>query len=182
MSTTSAALGRRCAAFILAVATMSSAVPAAADSSAGTIAVSINVTNACVVNGATTPQANVGSLGEIAFADQPGIFGNVDGQLVGTLGTLQVQCSPGVTPQLTIGSGANDAAGKRRMASSGNMLDYRLFSDSQRTSELTIGSRITLGTATTAPFSVPIYARVNSGGNVIAAGRYTDTVQVTLTW
>ena len=159
-----------------------SATPAAADSAAGTINVSLNVTNACVVNGATQLQTNAGTLGDIAFADQPGIFGNVDGQLVGPLGTLQVQCSPGVTPQLTVGSGANDAAGKRRMASIGNTLDYRLFSDAQRTSELTIGSRISLGTATTSPFTVPIYARVNSGGAVIAAGRYTDTVQVTLTW
>jgi len=166
---------------ILATAVLA-ANPAGADSAAGTIGVALTVTNACVVNGAQQLQSNVGSLGDINFPDQPGVFGNVDGQLVGALGTLQVLCSPGVSPQLTIGSGANDAAGKRRMGSNGNMIDYRLFSDASRTSELGVGSRISLGTATSTPFTVPIYARVTSAGAVLAAGRYTDTVQVTVAW
>ncbi|WP_197277093.1 Csu type fimbrial protein [Sphingomonas profundi] len=156
--------------------------PALADSSSGTIAVALNVTNACVVNGATAVQSNVGALGTIQFADQPGIFGNVDGQLVGALGTLQVLCSPGVTPSLTIGSGANDAAGKRYLASNGHTVPYRLFSDAARTSEITIGQQLALGTATTSAISVPIFARVNSGGAVLSAGSYADTVQVTLAW
>ena len=33
-----------------------------------------------------------------------------------------------------------------------------------------------------AAITVPIYARVNSGGLVLPAGAYTDTVQVTLSW
>lgn len=156
--------------------------PASADSSNGTIAVAINVTNACVVNGAASVQSNVGSLGTIQFPDQPGIFGDVDGELVGTLGTLQVQCSPNATPVLTIGSGAHDAGARRYMAASTNMVTYRLFTDSARTNEIAIGGQIALGTASSTPISVPIYARVNSGGQVLAAGTYTDTVQVTLTW
>lgn len=162
--------------------TVFAAVPAFADSSNGTIAVALNVTNACVVNGAASYQANVGSLGTIQFPDQPGIFSNVDGQLVGSLGTVQVQCSPNVTPVLTIGSGAHDAGGKRYMAANTNSVTYRLFSDSARTNEIGIGGQIALGTASTTPISVPIYARVNSGGQVLAAGSYTDTVQVVLTW
>ncbi len=160
----------------------SAATPAFADSSTGTIAVALNVTNACVVNGAASPSANLGSLGSIQFPDQPGIFGNVDGQLVGSLGTLQVQCSPNVSPVLTIGSGANDNAGKRRMASNGNTVAYRLFSDSARTNEISIGQQLSLGTMSTAAVAVPIYARVTSAGQILAAGSYTDTVQVTLTW
>jgi len=182
MITSSAKFGSRTAAVAGVVAALLSASPASADSAAGTIGVALTVTNACVVNGAQQLQSNVGSLGDINFPDQPGVFGNVDGQLVGSLGTVQVLCSPGVSPQLTIGSGANDAAGKRRMGSNGNMIDYRLFSDASRTSELGVGSRISLGTATTTPFTVPIYARVTSAGAVLAAGRYTDTVQVTLAW
>lgn len=158
------------------------AVPAWADSSGGTIAVALNVTNACVVNGAASVQSNVGSLGTIQFPDQPGIFGNVDGQLVGSLGTLQVQCSPNATPVLTIGSGAHDAGGKRYMAANTNSVTYRLYSDSARTNEIAIGGQLNLGTASLTPISVPIYARVNSGGQVLAAGSYTDTVQVVLTW
>jgi spore coat protein U-like protein len=165
-----------------AVVAVSAAAPAFADTSTGTIAVALKVTNACVVNGATSPAANLGSLGAIQFPDQPGIFGNVDGQLVGSLGTLQVQCSPSVSPVLTIGSGANDAAGKRQMASNANTVAYRLFSDSARTNEIGIGQQLSLGTMSTAAVSVPIYARVTSAGQILAAGNYTDTVQVTLTW
>ena len=129
-----------------------------------------------------TPQSNIGSLGSIQFPDQPGIFGNVDGQLVGSLGALQVQCSPNVAPALTIGSGANDSAGKRRLTSNGNTVAYRLFSDAARTNEIAIGQQLALGTMSTAAVTVPIYARVNSNGQILAAGAYSDTVQVTLTW
>ncbi|MBH9538516.1 Csu type fimbrial protein [Novosphingopyxis sp. YJ-S2-01] len=157
--------------------------PASAQSSSsGTIGVSLVVQNACVVNGANSVQSNVGSIGNIAFADQPGIFGDVDGELVGSLGALQVLCSPGVLPELTIGSGDNAASGTRYMASAGNSLPYRLYTDAQRANEIGIGQRLSLGTATTDPIIVPIFARVNSGGNVVAAGTYTDTVLVTLSW
>lgn len=166
---------------IAALAAMSAA-PASAQSSSGTIAVALNITNACVVNGAASLQSNIGSLGTIQFPDQPGIFGNVDGQLVGSLGTLQVQCSPNVSPVMTIGSGANDNAGKRRLSSNGNTVAYRLFSDAARTNEIAIGQQLNLGTMTTAAVTVPIYARVTSSGQILAAGAYTDTVQVTLTW
>ncbi|MBN2971165.1 spore coat protein U domain-containing protein [Roseomonas aeriglobus] len=158
------------------------ATPAAAGNTTGTIGVTLNVTNACVVNGATALQANAGQMGTIAFPDQPGIFGNVDGELVGSLGQLQVQCSPGVTPSLTIGSGANDTSGRRHMIANGRTVAYRLFSDAQRTSEIGIGQQLALATAGSTPISVPIYARVTSGGTLLAAGSYADTVQVTLTW
>ncbi|GGB28477.1 hypothetical protein GCM10011380_17620 [Sphingomonas metalli] len=167
---------------VLGAAVLGATPAAAAGSTAGTIGLSLTITNACVINGAAQVQSNTGSMGDIAFPSQPGVFGTVDGQLVGSLGTLQVQCSPGVTPQLTFGAGANDAAGKRRLAYNGTTIDYRLFSDPQRTSELGIGSSLSLGTAASAPISVPIYARATGAGSVLAAGSYTDTVQVTLTW
>ena len=156
--------------------------PAYAGSSTGTMNVTLNVTNACVVNGAAAVQSAPGTVGTIALPDQPGIFGNVDGQLVGSLGSLQVQCSPNSAPVLLVGAGTNDAGGKRYMASNGSTVAYRLFSDAARTSEITIGQQLALGTATAQAITVPIYARVNSGGSVLAAGAYTDTVQVTLSW
>lgn len=155
---------------------------ASAGTTSGTISVTLNITSACVVNGAAALQANAGSVGTIQFPDQPGIFASADGQLVGSLGTLQVLCSPGVTPALTVGSGANDAAGKRYLASGGNSVAYKLFTDSGRTNEITIGQQLSLGTATTSAINVPIFARVSSGGAVLAAGSYADTVQVVLSW
>lgn len=162
---------------------LGASAPAAAQSSSGTINVSLNVTSACVVNGATSVSSTFGQAGELAFDDQPGLFGDVDG-VVQTSGggALSVQCSPDATPTLTLGSGQHDASGQRYLSSGTSQVAYRLFSDIARTQELAIGASLPLGTATSTPISVPIFGRVNSGGNVIAAGAYTDTVAVTLTW
>lgn len=157
---------------------------AQAGSSAGTIGVSLNVSAACAVNGASGSAANLGQIGALAFADQPGIFGNTDAALTASGGgnAISVLCTPGLTPTLTIGTGANDSNGVRRMSSGSNNVAYHLYSDSNRSNEITVGQQLSLGTATSSAFSVPIYGRVNSGGQVLPAGAYTDTVQVTLAW
>lgn len=168
----------------VAAAALGTAPAEAAGSSTGTIAVSLNVTAACAVNGATSIAANLGQVGSIAFADQPGLFGNTDASMVATGGGsgLSVLCSPGSTPTFTVGAGTNDAGGLHYMAAGSNKLAYHLYSDSGRTNEIGIGQAISLGTATSTALNVPLYGRVNSNGAVIAAGAYTDTVQVTLAW
>ncbi|USI71600.1 Csu type fimbrial protein [Sphingomonas morindae] len=168
----------------VAAATVCSAPAEAAGSSTGTVGVSLNVTAACAVNGATSIGANLGQIGSIAFADQPGLFGNTDASMIATGGGtgLSVLCSPGSTPTLTVGSGANDAGGLHYMASGTNKVAYHLYSDSGRTNEIAIGQSISLGTATSTAFNVPIFGRVSSNGAVLAAGTYTDTVQVTIAW
>ena len=158
--------------------------PAQAGTSSGTIGVSLNVTAACAVNGAGSPASSLGQVGAIAFADQPGIFGNTDASMVATGGGsgISVLCSPGLTPTLTVGAGNNDASGLHYLASNGNKVAYHLYSDAGRTTEVGIGQSLSLSTATSTAFSVPLYGRVNSNGQVLAAGAYTDVVQVTLAW
>jgi spore coat protein U-like protein len=159
------------------------AAPAHAGSASGTIGISLNVSAACIVSGATQVTSTLGSVGSVQFADQPGLFGNVDSQLnVSGGGALSVQCSPGAGPSLTLGAGAHDSAGLHYMAAGANNVAYHLFTDSARSNEISIGQSIPLGTASSSPIAVPIYARVNSGGAVLPAGSYTDTVQVTLAW
>jgi len=157
--------------------------PVSADTT-GTIGVSLTVTSACAVNGAAAVQSDAGRVAQVAFPDQPGLFGDTDGEAVatGASGALSVLCSPGVTPALTIGAGAHDVGGRRRMAYNGSSVAYRLFADAARTSEIAINQRLTLPVATSAATLVPIYARVNSNGSILAAGTYTDTVQVLLSW
>jgi spore coat protein U-like protein len=158
--------------------------PARAGSSNGTIGVALNVSAACAVNGGSQTSGSLGQLGSIQFPDQPGTFGNVDATMVASSGgnAISVLCSPGLTPSMTIGSGAHDANSTHYLASGSNQVAYHLYSDSSRNSEITIGQAISLGTASTTALTQPIYARVNSGGQVLAAGAYTDTVQVTLSW
>ena len=173
------------AAISLALAGGVAVSPARAGSSNGTIGVALNVSSACAVNGGSQTSGSLGQIGSIAFADQPGTFGNVDATMVASGGAgnaISVLCSPGLTPSLTIGSGAHDANSTHYLASGGNQVAYHLYSDSSRNNEITIGQAISLGTASTTALTQPIYARVNSGGQVLAAGAYTDTVQVTLSW
>lgn len=163
-------------------ATMFSAMPVNAQSATGTIGVQLNITNACVVNDATALQTDMGRAGDIHFADQPGTFSSVDGELVGALGSLAVRCSPGATPALTIGAGANDQAGVRRMVSGSSAVPYRLYTNAARNDEIGIGRSLALGAASSAAIVVPIYARATNSGGILPAGSYVDTVQITLSW
>jgi spore coat protein U-like protein len=158
--------------------------PARAGTSNGTIGVGLNVAAACAVNGGSQTSGSLGQIGSIQFADQPGTFGNVDAAMVASGGgnSISVLCSPGLTPSMTIGSGAHDASSTHYMASGSNQVAYHLYSDANRSNEITIGQSISLGTAASTALTQPIYARVNSGGQVLAAGAYSDTVQVTLSW
>jgi spore coat protein U-like protein len=158
------------------------ASPALAQNSTGTIGVELTVTNACVVNDAAQSQSDLGRVGDILFDDQPGTFETTDSELVGTLGALSIRCSPGASPTLTVGPGSNDNAGVRRMASGGAVIPYRLYTNAARQDEITIGRQIALGEASASPIVVPIYARATNPGGIARAGRYTDTVQVTLAW
>lgn len=159
------------------------AAPASAGSSSGTIGVSLNISAACAVNGGSAT-ANMGQVGSITFPAQSGVFGNVDAALVPSAGSggISVLCTPGLQPAMTIGAGAHDSGGVRHMASGSDTVAYRLYSDSGRTSEIIVGQQISLGTATTSAIDLPIYGRVSGGGVALAAGSYTDTVQVTLSW
>jgi len=170
-------------AVLQAISLIAAMSPAEAGTASGTIGVSLNVTSACVVNGATSASSTFGNAGNMAFADQPGLFGNVDAQVqTSGGGALSVLCSPGASPSLTLGSGQHDNSGQRYLSTGTSSIAYRLFSDPARTQEIAVGGSIPLGSATSAAITVPIYGRVNSGGAVIAAGSYTDTVSVTLSW
>lgn len=168
-------------ALVLAAAAAFSA-PALAGQTVGTIDLELNVTNACAVNGASSVQSDIGTAGKITFADQPGTFASVDGQFVGSLGNLSILCSPGSTPALTVGAGNHDSNGSHYLNSGASNVAYRLFTDSARTDEITIGRQIALGTATSAAITIPIYARATHTGSVLPAGKYTDTVQILLTF
>jgi spore coat protein U-like protein len=169
---------------LVALAGIMAAPAEAAGSVTGTIGVSLNVSAACAVNGGTATSGALGQIGAIAFADQPGVFGNVDASLVATGGGsgLSVLCSPGLTPAMTIGAGTHDSSSVHHLANGPTTVAYHLYSDAAHTSEIAIGQQVSLGTSGTSALALPIYAGVNSGGAALPAGAYADTVQVTLSW
>lgn len=163
------------------------ALPAQAQSSVGgTIGVSLTVEEACLVNGSAV-STTLGTVGTIGFGSQPGTFTTADATLAPSGGgsAITVQCSPGAQPTLTVGTGANDNGGVRRVADgAGNFIPYRLYTAPTRAAaeEIGIGEDFALGTMGTTAVDFSIYATATNGSPAAVAGSYQDTVQVTLSW
>lgn len=101
-------------------------------------------------------------------------------------GTVQVQCT-NTTPYnigLNVGSGSGASDSSRKMTSgSGSTINYNLYRDSAHTQVWgqTINSNTVSGTGTGAVQSHTVYGLVPVQSTP-AAGNYSDTVQVTVTY
>ncbi|HEX8401525.1 MAG TPA: spore coat U domain-containing protein [Allosphingosinicella sp.] len=149
-----------------------SAAPAFAADASSTLSVSANVTSNCAVS--TTPLA----------------FGNVDvttGAAVNGTGGLSVTCTNGTAWSAAADQGAGTGADlvTRKLANGSNLLDYRLYIDSNRSEVWGDGADSTstfIDTGTGSAQSKTIYGRILAGQNGVTSGAYADTVTVTVTY
>ena len=97
-------------------------------------------------------------------------------------GSVQLDCHSSSRPTLSISTGSSGTFVQRRMNNGGSTLGYNLYTTAARTA---IWGDGTGGTAVVnAPrrvSSTPIYGRIPAGQNV-TAGRYGDTLVVTVSW
>lgn len=105
-------------------------------------------------------------------------------------GTVSLACPPSVSaPVVSLGSGLSGLIGSRQMTSGSSNLSYNLYTNAARTliwgnglgGSLTVtltGGTVSSGTRT---FSRTVYGRIPAGQNV-AAGTYSDTIVVTVTF
>lgn len=148
-------------------------VPSAASAQTAqtTMDVSATVVNACVV-----------SATNLAFGNyDPTAAAPADAS-----SAITVTCTPGTS--FTVGLNAGTTSGatvsSRMMASGGNRLDYVLYSDAARTTNWgnTPGSDTpAAATAVSSPSILTVYGRVAAQQSV-AAGSYTDTVTITVSY
>lgn len=141
---------------------------AAAATATASLDVTMTITAQCLVTGGT-----------MTFPDTGGIISaNVD-----TSANLTVQCTA-TTPYtiaLDAGGGSGATTATRKMISGGNSLNYTLYQDSARTTVWgTTGSALLSGTGTGAAQTIPVYGRVPT--QVVQAGSYADTVQITVSY
>ncbi len=100
--------------------------------------------------------------------------------------TIGVQCT-NTTPYnigLNAGAGAGATVAARRLTSgAGATITYELFRDASRSQQWgnTVGTDTLAGTGTGVVQTLTVYGRVPAQGTP-AAGNYTDTVQVTVTY
>ncbi|EOX4845713.1 spore coat U domain-containing protein [Vibrio alginolyticus] len=152
----------------------------------GTIDVSINLVQGCVINGNNAVDAASGvGFGSLAFGDVPAIFSEQDGVVNGGSATgIEVLCSNGVTPAFTLGTGLYDASatvGTYAMSNGAQFIDYTLFTDSDRSTQIIQGGTVALSEFTSATSqTIELFAKAYGTSSI--AGTYSDTISVTLSW
>lgn len=160
----------------VAVAMMAGAAPAWAQTRAD-FAVS-----AMVVNGCAVAVDAGGVLGRIDFGTLPGTASqNVDAELLSGGGTgIAIECTPGTTASVAADMGDHASGGERRLGSGSNRIAYRLL----------VGDGLVVWGSQSLALSFPsggASQRLAVRGRAVltgahAAGTYTDTVRITISW
>jgi spore coat protein U-like protein len=151
----------------------------------GTMGVQLQLENGCIVSGSDDPLSAV-DFGTMDFGSAPTNFANnLYAQAMVSGSVVQLECSVGASLYILVGSGQYADSGVRRMASGGNYVQYRLFTEPNGGGvEYAVGgpaidlSALSVGGGT---FDLPIYGVVAPQGG-LAAGNYSDLVSITLTF
>jgi spore coat protein U-like protein len=140
---------------------------AQAATATGNMTVTATVSATCTVTGSTLA------------------FGAYVSAAVDNTANMTVNCtnSTPYTVSLDAGAGAGATTSVRKMTSGGNTLNYTLFRDAGRTQNwgAVIGTDKLAGTGTGANQTVTVYGRITAA-QTVAAGAYTDTVGITITY
>jgi spore coat protein U-like protein len=111
----------------------------------------------------------------------------LSGSNVDAAGGITVSCTNGTawTASASAGTGTGATLASRKLVSGANLLNYALFTDSERSllwGDGTASTATITGTGTGAGQVRAIYGRVAAGQTSAPAGSYADTVAVTITY
>ncbi|EJN27542.1 putative secreted protein [Pseudomonas sp. GM78] len=136
--------------------------------------VSATVTAGCLVVG------GVSNYGSLNFGSRSALAsGTVQ---VALTGGVQLQCTPGVTLNMSIDGGQYNSGGRHMQLSTGsNRVAYQLFRDAAYSQTLGIGQSVAVAYGDANNISLPIYGQVQLPGNQ-PGGTYSDVLQVQLSW
>ncbi|MGI0490959.1 spore coat U domain-containing protein [Alkalinema pantanalense CENA528] len=160
---------------VLGVITGASA--ASAGTATANLGTSASVTANCTIS--TAP---------IAFGAYDPIVANATAPLDST-GTVTVTCTNGAPTTVTLGQGANAAAGSsdaaplRQMTNGTSQMAYSLYSDNGYSTVW--GNTAGTGTSqngTGSAQNLTVYGRVAAGQNLMTTGNYADTVVATVSF
>lgn len=139
-----------------------------------TIQVSATIAAGCLVVGGGT---NYGSL---AFGSYSSL--STSPVSVALSGGVTLQCTPGVTLNMTVDGGLHNASGRRMQLNSGSaQVAYQLFQDAALSQSLGISQSVSVAYSNANNITLPIYGRVVLPGN-LPGGTYSDVLQVQLSW
>lgn len=139
---------------------------------------------AAIVNGCAITNTAAGNWGAIDFGTVSGLAtGSVDASLLsGSASGLRIECTPGTTVSLTADNGDHAASGQRRLAQAGvaTAVPYALYANGSATPWTTQAVAIAFPAGATTQ-AVPLRGRATLPG-ALPAGRYSDTVRITVAW
>lgn len=155
---------------------------------AGQVGVQLTIGAGCTItNGSVS--GGVNQWGTINFGTHADIANVIDAQTVGAAGNIQILCSTGLEPTMTVNAGLHEDGGQRFMQNSTDntsTIAYSVYSDAARSSLITPNQPVSLTSFSTGtPTDIPLYGRVIPTGQTSttpAAGTYSDTLLVTLAW
>ncbi|KAB0496437.1 Csu type fimbrial protein [Pseudomonas vancouverensis] len=136
--------------------------------------VSATVTPGCLVVGGVSNYGNLNFGSNSALAT-----GTVK---VALTGGVQLQCTPGVTLNMSVDGGQYNSSGRHmQLGSTANRVAYQLFRDAAYSQALGIGQSVAVAYSDANNISLPIYGQVQLPGN-LPGGTYSDVLQVQLSW
>jgi spore coat protein U-like protein len=161
-----------CAALVLLCAS-SVPLPLAAVTSQS-FQVSATVTAGCLVVG------GVSNYGSLNFGSRSALATST--VQVALTGGVQLQCTPGVTLNMTVDGGQYNSSGRHLQLTTGsNRVAYSLFRDAAFSQSLGIGQSVAVAYTDANNISLPIYGQVLLPGSQ-PGGTYSDVLQVQLSW
>ena len=136
--------------------------------------VSATVAAGCLVIG------GVSNYGSLVFGSQPAL--STSSVRVALSGGVQLQCTPGVSLNMTVDGGQNNNGGRNMRLNSGSArVAYQLFRDAAYSQGLGVGQSVAVTYSDANNISLPIYGQVQLPGNQ-PGGTYSDVLQVQLSW
>ncbi len=164
----------------------------AAGTTTGTLGVTLTIAEGCSVNNGS-PTAGQNQWGSLNFGTYSDLNTIINGTVQSTVGgNVQIICTTGLTPSISLNAGANaQAGGERALVATGvtgaTPIPYRLFADPGHSKEYVANTPQVLPIITTADTAqnIPIYGLITPSeqtNKTPAAGTYNDTVTATLSW
>lgn len=89
-----------------------------------------------IINGSVS--GGINQWGTLDFGSHSDLTNVVDAQTVGTSGNIQIQCSTGLTPSLTVNAGLHASGGQRYMqntTTTSSTIAYNIYSDAARSAQ-----------------------------------------------
>jgi spore coat protein U-like protein len=148
------------------------------------IPVSAEIVPGCAVVGSSASQGL--AMGTIAFGTHSAVASGTvrAAAVVGGANAMRLECTPGLTLQVTIDAGQHAAGGQRRLARANTTggISYGVFIDPQGSTPLAANTAVPLAVPASGFLDLPIHGIATLPGGGVWPGTYSDLLQVTVVW